>query len=177
VRSRYKIINEGQLYFITSTIIQWIPVFNDEKYFDIIIESLQFCRKEKGLRIYAYVILDNHFHLIVSSEKLELTIQSFKRHTARKILEKIKNDKKDWLLNQLEYFKLKHKTKSVHQVWQEGYHPQEIISHNMFEQKVNYMHFNPVRRGYVNEPVHWKYSSASTFANESKGLLELDELI
>ncbi len=177
MRSRYKIINEGQLYFITSTIIQWIPVFTDEKYFDIIIESLKFCRKEKGLKIYAFVILDNHFHLIVSCQKLELTLQSFKRHTARKILETIRNDNKDWLLNQLEYYKVKHKTKSVYQVWQEGYHPQEISSYEMFEQKVNYMNFNPVRRGYVNEPNHWKYSSAEIMMNGNKGILELDELI
>ncbi len=87
MRSRYKIINEGQLYFITSTIIQWIPVFISEKYFDIIIDSLKFCRKEKGLKIYAYVLIDNHIHLMVSGEKLELIIQSFKRHTAKEILE------------------------------------------------------------------------------------------
>ena len=176
MRSRYKIINEGQLYFITSTIIQWIPVFNNEKYFDLIIDSLNFCRKEKGLKIYAYVLLDNHIHLIVSGEKLELIIQSFKRHTAKKILETIRNDNKDWLLNQLRYYKLKHKKQSEHQVWQEGYHPKEILTDEMFAQKVNYMHFNPVRRGYINNPVHWKYSSAGILMNGGVGVLELDEL-
>jgi putative transposase len=176
MRSRYKIIDEGQVYFITSTIIQWIPLFISEKYFEIIIESLKFCRKEKGLKIYAYVILENHFHLIVSGDKLETIIQSFKRHTAKKILENIRNDNKDWLLNQLSFYKLKHKKNSEHQLWQEGYHPELILTDEIFTQKVNYIHFNPVRRGYVSDPSHWKYSSAEIIMNGGKGVLEIDYL-
>lgn len=87
MRSRYKVIEEKCIYFITSTIAEWIPVFTSEPYFKIIIESLRFCQKNKALKIFVYVIMDNHFHLIVSGEKLSDIISSLKKHTAKKIIE------------------------------------------------------------------------------------------
>ena len=68
MRDRYKILEENGIYFVTSTIIEWIPIFTQKVYFDIVIETLKFCKKNKGLQLYAYVIMDNHFHLIVSSK-------------------------------------------------------------------------------------------------------------
>ena len=70
MRSRYKITDQDGIYFITSTIVEWLPVFTNLPYFQIIIDSLKFCIKSKALKLYAYVILDNHFHLIVSGFQL-----------------------------------------------------------------------------------------------------------
>ena len=176
MRSIYKIIDETSLYFITSTIIEWIPIFTSEKYFNIITDSLNYCRKEKGLKVYAYVILDNHIHLIVNGENLVNTVQSFKRHTAKIILENLRADNKEWILNQLHFYKQKNKVKSEYQVWQEGYHPQGINTQDMLYQKINYIHLNPVKRGYVIKPEDWRYSSANYFINGIKGDLELDDL-
>ena len=176
MRTRYKIVSDNEIYFITSSILEMIPIFTNEKYFNIIIDSLSYCRKEKGLKIYAYVIMDNHLHLIVSGTNLSKTIASFKRHTAKLIIQNLKEDNLNWILNQLSFYKLGHKKRSDYQVWQEGFHPQCISTDEMLNQKINYIHYNPVKRGFVSEMEQWRYSSAQTIINGVKGELELDKL-
>ncbi len=176
MRTRYKITNADGVYFITSTIIEWLPVFTSQKYFEIIIQSLKFCREQKGLKLYAYVILDNHFHLIVSGPELSGTLTSLKKFTARQVLIQLQQDRKAWLLNQLAYFKKKHKTESAHQVWQEGVHPQLMMNEEMLVQKIEYIHCNPVKRGLVDLPAHWRYSSARNFEHNDHAIIALDPL-
>jgi putative transposase len=98
--------------------------------------------------------------LVAASADLSKTMQSLKSFTARCLIESISKKQMDWLLNQLAYHKAKHKKESAYQVWQEGFHPQEILSADMLRQKIVYLHENPVRRGYVERPEHWRYSSA-----------------
>lgn len=176
MRSRYKIYNNEGLFFITSTIIEWIPIFTSSKYFDIVIDTIRFCQDNKGRKVYAYVILDNPFHMIVKNENLSDTMKSLKSYTARKTVEMLQSDRKDWLLNQLEFYKLNHKKESSHQVWQESYHPKEILTDDMLEQKIDYIHFNPVKRGMVTEPEHWRYSSAGFYYTGAEGLIKIDSL-
>ena len=72
----------------------------------------------------------------------------------------------------LGWFKLRHKTESRYQLWQEGSHPQQIASEEMMIQKLEYMHNNPVRRGYVDAPEHWRYSSARNYLG-LRGLIDV----
>ena len=176
MRTRYKITDQDGIYFITSTIVEWIPVFTTKPYFDILAQSLIFCRKRKRLQLFSYVILDNHFHLIVSGPNLGRTITDLKKFTARQIIDQLQRDGKRWLLNQLAYYKKRHKTKSEHQVWQEGYHPELIVSAEMLEQKIGYIHYNPVKRGLVSAPEHWLYSSARNYLLGDCSVLQLDLL-
>jgi REP element-mobilizing transposase RayT len=175
MRSRYKIYEPGQIYFITSTIVQWIPLFTRKAYIDILLDSLKFCRSNKGLKIFAYVILDNHLHLLVSGENLSNIIKDFKRHTAREILNLAQKEKKLWLLNQFKFYRLKHKTDSDYQVWQEGFHPKLITSEEMLQQKIEYIHDNPVRIGLVEKSEDWLYSSARNYF-ELEAVLDIDFL-
>ena len=103
MRTRYKITQEDGIYFVTSTIIEWIPVFTSKVYFDIVIESVKFCRTNKGSKLYAFVILDNHFHIIISGENLSRILGALKGFTSRQIIERLKVDNKKWLLNQLAF--------------------------------------------------------------------------
>ena len=66
------------------------------------------------------------------------------------------------LLRQLRALKLRHKTRSEYQEWQEGSHPKQIANDEMMRQKLEYMHNNPVKRGYVDEAVQWRYSRRAT---------------
>ena len=176
MRSRYKITDANGVYFMTATIVEWLPVFTSPKYFEIITSSLKFCREQKQLKLHAYVILDNHFHLVVSGPDLSNTISSLKKFTAREVLSQLQQDRKEWLLNQLAYFKKRHKTESAHQVWQEGVHPQLIINETMLIQKIECIHYNPVKRGLVDLPVHWRYSSARNFESGDHSILAIDPL-
>ncbi|MBT7589861.1 MAG: transposase [Candidatus Scalindua sp.] len=175
MRTRYQILdsNSNSVYFITSTIVEWIPVFTKQEYFEIIINSLSYCRENKGLKLYAYVILDNHVHLICSADNLTQIIKYFKSHTAREIIKAAEVDRKKWLLNQLEFYKKKYKKDSKHQVWQEGYHPQIITEEDIFKQKVEYIHNNPVKKGLVEDVEHWIYSSAKNYLC-GEGRIEID---
>ena len=173
MRSRYRIAELEAPHFITCTIVGWLPVFTRIKYLDIITASLSFCRQTKGLRLHAYVILDNHLHLVVSADNLSQVIRDFKRHTAKEILATARQEDKQWLLKQFEFFKKVHKSDSQHQVWQEGFHPQAIATEDMLRQKLDYMHYNPVRIGLVDRPEDWRYSSARNYLGQD-GVLEID---
>jgi len=174
MRSRYKIYNKEGLFFITSTIVEWIPVFISERYFEVLTGSISFCQKNKGLKVMAYVILDNHFHMICKDDKLTDTMRSLKGYTADKIIDYLKEDNKAWLLNQFSFYKKKHKARNNYQVWQESFHPQEILTDDILQQKIDYIHFNPVKRGLVTEPDHWKYSSASYYYNGKQSPVSID---
>ncbi len=154
MRSRYQIINNSGVYFITSTIIEWIPVFTKREYFDIIVQSLSYCRQNKGLKLFAYVVMDNHVHFIASADKLSQIVKDFKSFTARGIIKTAKIGGRKWLLNQFEYYKKKYKNDSEYQVWQEGFHPQMIMEEEVFRQKVEYIHNKPVKRGFVDQAEH-----------------------
>jgi REP element-mobilizing transposase RayT len=163
MRSRYKFLDERAPYFVTITVVEWIPLFTTEIYCEILMESLRFCQQQKKFEVIAYVIMDNHLHLILEGSDLSKGLKEFKSFTARMILQQLQVDGKDWALNQFAFFKKKFKKESHFQVWQEGSHPQQIVDELMYQQKIDYIHENPVRRGLVKHPRDWIYSSARSF--------------
>ena len=160
MRSRYQVHAPDHAHFVTSTIVAWLPVFTTSARCDILVQSLAYCRMHKGLVIYGWVILDNHFHAILAAPDLPRVLADLKRHTAQRILEQLESEGCEWLLEQFRYRRAAHKTESAHQVWQEGTHPQAIVGDEMMLQKLEYLHNNPVKRGLVAAPEHWRYSSA-----------------
>jgi REP element-mobilizing transposase RayT len=174
MRSRYRANVPDTAHFITSTVVAWLPVFTTASRCDIIVESLDYCRMHKGLKIHGWVILDNHIHAILSAPDLSRTLADFKRHTARRILELLESEKCEWLLNQFRYYRAAHKTESEHQFWQEGTHPQAINGDAMMLQKLEYLHNNPVTRVLVASPEHWRYSSAHEWLDGAVPVLKCD---
>ena len=165
-RSRYKIINNQYPYFLTSTIVEWLPLFLDPAVVQIVLDSLRFLQNEKRLLAYSYVIMENHLHLIESSQDLSKEIGDFKSFTARKIVDLYKKHQPQLLLK-LSNAKKPFKNDRDYQVWQEGLHAQQILSEGMMRQKIEYIHYNPVRRGYIDEPEHWRYSSARNYTQKA----------
>ncbi len=170
--STYKIYDQQGMYFITSTVVQWIDVFTRRSYADIIINSLSHCQKEKGLQIYSWVIMSNHIHLIISTKEgfnLSDTLRDFKKYTSTQIVNSIaennRESRKHWLLWLL-------KPKEAITFWQPENHAEEIRTYDFFVQKLNYIHQNPVRAGIVDKEEEYVYSSARDFCG-GKGLLEL----
>jgi REP element-mobilizing transposase RayT len=160
MRSRYRINYPDRPHFVTATIIKWLPVFTSSDCCDVVVRALCFARERKGLRIYGWVIMDNRFHAIVAGERLAQTLGDLKKFTAREILAQLKSEGRGWLLNQLAHYRARYKSQSQHQVWQEGVHPQSIPTDEIMLQKLEYLHHNPVKRGLVATPEHWRYSSA-----------------
>ena len=127
---------------------------------------------KEGLTVYAYVILENHCHLIVQSGALDRDISRFKSYTAKQLIQYLHENQVTQILEQLAFYKKAHKNDRAYQFWQEGVHPEWIQDETMMRQKVEYIHQNPVKRGYVDESVHWRYSSARNYAGQ-EGLLEV----
>jgi putative transposase len=171
-RSRYKIFEEEFPYFMTWTIVNWLPVFTRPEAVELVLDSWRFLQRERELKLYGYVILENHLHLIASAPKLAKLMKDSKSFTAREIIDLLERRHAETLLKQLRFAKLPHKSECEYQFWQEGSHPEQIQGEEMMWQKLEYMHNNPVVRGYVDDPLHWRYSSARNYARQP-GLIEV----
>ena len=116
------------------------------------------------MALLGYVVLENHIHFIASAEDLTKEVGDFKSHTARRIIDYLRERHVRTLLDGLEYYKARHKVDRQFQLWQEGSHPKIIETEAMMRQKLDYIHDNPVKRGYVSDPTHWRCSSARNYA-------------
>ena len=136
-RSRYRIFEEDHLvpYFLTATVVNWLPLLNAPWVVDILLESIRFLQRNGRLTLYAFVIMENHLHLIAASENLSKEIANFKSFTARKIIDRYREQGAKTILAQLAWHKRQHKQDRQHQFWQEGSHPQRIQGLKMMQQK------------------------------------------
>src|SRR5262249_19837787 len=144
LRSRYRFTESDGPFFLTCTVVAWMPVFTRQESVNIVLDSWKYLQASRGFVLFGYVILENHLHLIAQSPYLSDDIGDFKSYTARRIIDFLKEKKATLILQQLEFFKARHKTDAQFQLWQEGSHPQAIQSKDMMRQKLEYMHNNPV---------------------------------
>lgn len=171
-RSRFKFHETHYPYFITCSVIDGIALFSDPELVNIILTSLSFIQKKWGVKLYGYVIMENHCHMVLQSEKNVEHIRNFKSFTAKKIITSLQERGRTLLLEKLKFHKKLHKHQSIHQVWQEGVHAKQIDSVDKMSQVLEYIHFNPVKAGYVDDPVHWRYSSSGNY-NGKDGLIPI----
>jgi REP element-mobilizing transposase RayT len=119
--------------------------------------------------LFAYVIMSNHIHILAQAEKGNLSdiVRDFKNYTSGQFLDILNNGKEsrsDWMKLVFEYHG-KFKTKQINQIWTHENHAEIIYSQKFIEQKVNYIHNNPVRAQIVSKPEDYIYSSARNYAN------------
>jgi len=170
----YTVRDQTSTYFVTFTVHQWVDVFTRQIYVDILLNSIRYCQKNKGLQIYAWVVMTNHCHLIISSTGLPLSdiIRDLKKFTSKKIMDAIENNefesRKKWLLWLL-------KKDGKIWFWNEGYHGEEILTKKFLDSKINYIHLNPVRSGIVEKEEEYLHSSCGEFYGIRKSLLQLAE--
>jgi REP element-mobilizing transposase RayT len=151
---------------MTNTVVAWLPVFSYPCFADVLLNSWRFLQTQREIKILAFVILENHLHWIAVGPELAKRVGEFKSFTATSILREMQQRQYQTLLQELTYYKLRHKVDQTHQLWQEGSHPQIIETEAVMWQKLEYIHNNPLRRGYVDDPVHWRYSSARAYARQ-----------
>ncbi len=176
---RYKITEGVGIYFVTFTIVDWLPVFTEEPTFIIITDSLNFCIHNKDLRVNGYVIMPNHLHAVVFDKEFESvhlkhTLDDFRKFTGRQLA-----DYCDAHFSSMfgEAFRRHAGEDRQRRVWQPTQHPEAIVSNGFWEQKVNYIHQNPVRKGLVRKPEDWRFSSAGFWMEEDRDSeVELCEL-
>jgi REP element-mobilizing transposase RayT len=159
---RYRFHADGSLFCVTFSVVDWLPVFVTEAACQIVTASLNFCHRQKGLRINAYVIMPTHLHAIVFHE----TFQA-------KALENVLTDMRKFTVRQLADYCQVHLPPSFTAVfqqragedrerrfWQPTRHPVQIETASFWQAKLDYLHFNPCRKGLVTQPEYWRFSSA-----------------
>jgi REP element-mobilizing transposase RayT len=177
----YQIKEQDQLYFVTFQVVNWVDIFTRKLYRDIVIENLTYCQKNKALEIYGFVIMSNHIHLLLKSGTNELskTIQEFKSFSAKQILKQIETgpeSRTKWMLNIFKQAAYKHQRNTNYQFWTHENHAEHIYSNKFVEQKLNYIHQNPVRAGIVSNENDYLYSSAINYSG-GKGVLDVELLM
>jgi REP element-mobilizing transposase RayT len=177
--SQWKILPGVDLYYVTTTIINWQQVFTDLPYFEVILDSLKFCIANKELHLHAYVIMPNHAPYILSTDKDKRfpdIMRDFNTHTSREITKLLEVDSKLQLLEVFADAARRDGRGNKYKVWQEGYHPITLGTPDFTAQKLNYLHNNPVRKGYVERPEQWRYSSARNYLLGDESLIKVELL-
>lgn len=174
----YKIRDQSGLYFMAFNVEGWIDLFTRKWYRDIFIKNRIYCQKEKGLRVGAYVLMSNHAHVIWHSlqGKLSDTIRDFMSYSTKLFMEAINKtgeSSKDGLLHMFKYYAKETNQNKNYKLWTNKNHPEEIRSEKFLKVKLNCIHDNPVRAGWIKEPGDYIYSSASDYIS-GKGIMEID---
>lgn len=174
---RYYISDQHATYFITCTVIYWIDLFTRQSYRDIIVNSLNFCIREKHLVVYAWVIMSNHIHLVVRVEppgEMSALLRDFKKFTSKQFIQNLKNipeSRKEWLLDKFSFEAKRSGRADKYKIWKDSNHSVNL-THLDVMQKINYVHNNPVSAGFVEHPEHYLYSSSRDYAG-GKGLVDV----
>ena len=163
-RSRFRFGESPFPHFLTCTVVGWLPVSTRPETVQVLFDSWEFLQDQDRLTLLGYVVLENHFHFIASAENLAKEVGDFKSYTARRIIDYLRERQVRTLLDGLEYHKARHKSDREFQLWQEGSHPRVVENEEVLRQKLEYIHQNPVKRGFVSDPTHWRYSSARNYA-------------
>ena len=172
-------ISEGYVYFLTMTIVNWIDVFTRPVYKHIIVDALKYNQENKGLVIYAWCLMSNHLHLIAEADEkhnMSDILRDFKKFTSKAIVKEIgenqEESRKKWMLSEFE-FAGRYKSNIKNYIfWQDGNEAKEIHSNSFLEQKLEYIHENPVKAEIVENDYEYLYSSAKNYAGEV-GLIDV----
>jgi putative transposase len=159
----------GEVYFATSTVVDFVKVFSVKEACDVFVESLRFYLKRGDLTVLAWVLMLNHFHLVAKrGEDITISdvIGNLKRYTARQICQL--TGPRD-LIRTLEHVAkmATHETGKGTALWKPRFDCLTIVSEDTLRQKIEYIHNNPVRKGLVAEPWQWYYSSAAAYAGRN----------
>tara|TARA_R110000764_G_scaffold112761_3_gene199625 strand:+ start:374 stop:907 length:534 start_codon:yes stop_codon:yes gene_type:complete len=172
-RSRYVITEREKPHFLTCTVVDWLPLFTRPALVEILLDCWRYQQANQGLKLYGYVVLENHLHYVAQAPDLAKCVSGFKSYTARQILNHLQQHGATSTLQRLSFAKKAHKQDRDYQFWQEGSHAELVCSTEVMRQKLDYIHLNPVKRGYVDRPEHWRYSSARNYEGQL-GLIEID---
>ncbi len=179
--TKYKFADPDGLYFVTFSVVGWIDVFTRRVYKDLLLDCLGYCISQKGLVLYGYVIMSNHVHLIISrngTATLPEIMRDLKKYSSYRIIQEIKDNiqesRRKWLLHLFAKVGEANSNNTNYQFWQQDNHP--ILLHpntDDLERKLNYIHQNPVRAGWVSEASAYVYSSASNYGQIDSVLQEV----
>ena len=172
-------MEETSFYYSTCTITHWVPVFQKDIYFQIIVDSLKFCQMNNSLILHGYVIMPTHLHIITSTGikvSLPEIMRDLRHFTSTQIIKTLEDENNHLYTDLFQTVANKRELDQKYKVWQDEYHPIALKSGTWFNQKLDYMHYNSVRKGFVERPEQWKYSSARNWLMDDHRIIGIDKL-
>lgn len=179
---KYKFHDHQLPHFVSFATVNWVDLFTRRVYFKVVSDSLSYCIHHKGLILNAWCIMTNHVHLIMRSEteKLQDILRDMKKFTSKKLVktisEHLQESRKGRMLRLFKKAGKANSNNTYYQVWQQHNHPIELSNDQMVNQRLDYLHMNPVKAGFVEHPQDWLFSSAKNYA-KSGGLLNLELVV
>ncbi len=171
----FRIVQDAALYYLTFSVIEWLPIFVNEEACLIIADSLNYCHHNKGLRTNAFVIMPTHMHLIgtdveLNMQRFQQTIADMRRHTGKMLANYCEQRMPAAFAHVL---RQTGRADRERQFWQQSRHPEAIYTQEFWHTKLDYLHDNPRRKGLVREPSHWRFSSAAHWLQDPPGESEV----
>lgn len=166
----------NHLYFITGTLVRWMNLFQKNEFTQIILDAFTWNRDQHQFLLFAYVIMPTHIHAIIKplNQNISRTLQSFASYTAHSIVKKLKENHQNDILEIMK--QEKRDLRSKYSVWQ-PFHSENIFSDKFLNQKLEYIHSNPVQKDEtILSRTEYQYSSASFYDFGEKGLIEVDDI-
>jgi putative transposase len=172
----------GHLQFLTSSTYRRAQLFESDRFRRSFVEVLAQLRPEMGFLLIGWVLMPDHFHLLIKPAPAASTsriMQELKKRTAQRILSALsENQRVPWCGKMLARLRL---PPTVHadaqfRVWQRRFYPFGIYSEKKRPEKLNYMHGNPVQRGLVASPEQWPWSSFRFYYLNDSSVLSMDRL-
>jgi putative transposase len=168
---------QNEYFFLTATLVDWVPLFSDQRYSVIVLNSLAFLRSSGNIALYAYVVMPTHIHAIISTGSKTITQikQAFGSFTAHAIMKELKKDNRETVL--IIFEKAVVDSESKHKIWQH-IHAKPLLTEYVLRQELEYLHNNPTRKKWnlVENRADYLYSSAGFYDLGESGLIEVDDV-
>jgi len=172
----------GELQFLTSSTYRRIPVFLSDRFRHCFVQRLEEVRQERHFLLVSWVLMPEHFHLLIRPEPAETTpliMKELKEESAKQIIRTLRaNAEHRWCGKMLSSLRLPPtvRDESHYRLRQRRFYPFNVFSEKKFQEKLDYMHNNPVQRRLVSSPSEWPWSSWRFYYWEDASILRMDRL-
>lgn len=177
--TRWQKSEHAGLRFLTGNVYRRMPLFKRPEYCRLLLDSLDFCRRKYGLHVYGFVIMPDHFHLLMGvpgKDVLANFLRDWKGFTAHSVVEHLRTPERRALLRKFEASNTRRRKDSRFHIFQPDTHVEFVLSRRFAMQKLNYIHKNPVVAGLVDNPVDYPFSSARNWSLNDHSVFRVDVL-
>lgn len=168
------------LLFISGSTFRRVPVFRHKKASDIFLRALEGYRAKYELRVHAYALLPDHYHLLLwfpPKHELASFLRDFKSLVGRQTVDWLQCENLGELLSHLELKRDRRRGKDArYSILQYNSYIKGVRGSRALRQKLNYIHLNPVRAGLAQTPEAYLYSSARAYLGRGLSLVKIDRL-
>ena len=165
------------LYFVTATLVEWLPLFEHHQYASIVLQSLRWHREQERILLFAFVVMPTHLHWIckpLDPFTIDDVLQPFASYTAHEILKVLRREgRDDWLT----VFAAHAEPGKNHRIWQKT-EAKNVYSVGFLYEKVEYTHNNPINKGWelVTNRADYRYSSACFYDRGQEPIIPVDDV-